>query len=217
MAELNVDKVFIVHYKKYLNRKSRIDNFLSKNNITNYQFRYFFNNDETVENLPEELKNKYIQFSHEVLGVWKPESVQGNACCAVKHIEILKEIAENGIDDKWYLVMEDDSLPIEDDFVNQLNYYLENVPEDAEFLDMNGYCPHEEYIVNSSDLWIRKKSGRTIISYLIKKETCKKMLKNIIPVTTAIDFMYTRAISIDDIKLYWSNKPFFLINDNLPN
>ena len=201
MAELNVGKVYIIHYKKAVNRKEHMLNFLNSNNIKNYEFRDFYQR----EDLSQELFDKYTNFNSS--NGWKTGHDRVYACTAIEHIETYRDILNNGLDNKWYLILEDDSFPV-DNFVEELNNYLANVPEDAEYLDINCFWKME-----SPNMWERKNGTRLTMSYLVNKECCRKILSTIIPVETSIDCELNKHFKIHDLKVYWSNKPLVYFND----
>ena len=203
MAELNVGKVYIIHYKKAERRREHMLCLLKNYNITNYQFRDFYQKEE----LTPELREKYFKFKQNTYcGIEKFDNAY--ISITIEHIETYKDIVENGVDDKWYLIFEDDAQPC-GDFVNELNRHLENVPEDAEYLDISNF-----FQINSPNMWERKDSTRTTISYLIKKETCKKLLTTIIPFEWAIDHELNKQFKIHDMKVYWSSKSLVFVDNH---
>ena len=78
---------------------------------------------------------------------------------------------------------------------------MENIPDDAEFLDINDY-----YTLNTNILWEKKPLTRTACSYLIKKQTCEKILSDIIPFESAIDHELNNIFMKYKIINYWSNQ-----------
>jgi GR25 family glycosyltransferase involved in LPS biosynthesis len=119
--------IFIVHYKKLTDRRRVIENSLNGYNITNYEFREKYQR----EYLTDEIKNKYFVFNN-----LSPLNNLSSAqiCITIEHIEIFREIIENNYKG-WCLILEDDAL-FSNNFVTKLNKLLENVPHDAEYLDI---------------------------------------------------------------------------------
>jgi GR25 family glycosyltransferase involved in LPS biosynthesis len=137
------------------------------------------------------LKNQYFKLNN---------LNSSQICITIEHIETYKEIARNGNDDVWYLILEDDAIFCHD-FVSSLNEYMNNLPNDAEYLDINDYMT-----INSNNMWQPHNATRTTASYLINKKTCEKILNTIIPFEYAIDHEINKQISIHNIKIYWSNR-----------
>ena len=183
-----ISKIFIIHYNKLIERKKYLTNFFETNNITNYQFRNNFQR----ENLTTELKEQYFKLNN-------LNSAQ--ICITIEHIETYRQIVNTATNnDDWYLILEDDAIFYKN-FINDINLYLDNVPSDAEYLDISDY-----FIINSLNMWERKDSTRTNCAYLIKMNTCIKLLQTIIPFEKAIDHELNKQFKLHDIKTYWSNK-----------
>jgi hypothetical protein len=187
MTCINVSKIYIIHYNKLVERKNYLIQFFNKNNIHNYEFRSLYQR----EDLTEELKNTYFKLDN-----LNPSQI----CITIEHIETYRDIVNNSINENdWYLILEDDAVFCKD-FIDLLNKYLENVPKDAEYLDISDY-----FTINSPDMWVRNYSTRTNCGYLINKKTCSKLLQTIIPFEKAIDHELNKQFELHDIKTYWSN------------
>ena len=182
-----IEHIFIIHYTPLIERKNRIVSYFNENNIRNYEFRNLYQR----ENLTEELKEKY-----------NANKIMNNAhiCITIEHIETYVKIIETCTDqNKWFLILEDDAIFCTD-FINKLNFYMENIPDDAEYLDINDF-----YKTNSDILWEKNMYTRTTCSYLIKKTTCEKLLSSIIPFNNSIDNELNTQFVKHNINNYWSN------------
>lgn len=182
-----VRKVFVVHYKQLIDRKEYMINYFKENNVLNYEFRDYYQREEVTD----ETLCKYSNTNQ--LSITQK-------CIAIEHIEIFKEIIKCGNNDDWYLILEDDAIFC-DDFVNMFNKYMENKPEDAEYLDLSDY-----FTINTEELWYKHNATRTMCGYVIKKTTCEKILSTIIPLTIPIDHELNRQINLHSINMYWSGK-----------
>ena len=182
-----INKIYIIHYNKLVERKNYLVNFFNINNITNYEFRQLYQR----ETLTDDTKNNYFELDN-------LNSAQ--ICITIEHIETYREIVNNCLNDNdWYLIIEDDAIFC-DNFIEKLNNHMENIPNDAEYLDICDY-----FIVNSVDMWVRNYTTRTNGAYLINKKTCEKLLNTIIPFEYAIDHELNKQFKIHDIKTYWSS------------
>lgn len=189
----SIEKIYIIHYKPLVDRKNYLINYFQQNNITNYEFRDLYQREE----LTEEIKNNY----------YTPHDTNLNPaqiCITIEHIETYKKIVETCKDEnKWFLILEDDAR-FYHEFIYKLNFYMKNIPEDAEYLDICDY-----YTINTNELWYKTidsmDATRTTCSYLIKKSTCEKVLTTIIPFITAIDHQMNMEIKNHNLNAYWSN------------
>ena len=188
MIDINVSKIYIIHYNKLIERKKYLINFFNKNNIENFEFRSLYQR----ETLTDYTKNNYFKLDN-------LNSAQ--ICITIEHIETYREIVNNCLNENdWYLIIEDDAI-FSDNFIEKLNNHLENIPKDAEYLDISDY-----FIVNSVDMWVKNYTTRSNCAYLINKKTCEKLLNTIIPFEYAIDHELNKQFKIHDIKTYWSSQ-----------
>lgn len=196
-STINVDGIFIIHYKPLKNRIEFIENYFIKNNITNY---YEVRDIYQRENLTDELRHKYCKEPHRM----NPAQI----CITIEHIETYKEIIKRD-KDGWYLILEDDATFCPN-FVNIINDYLKDVPEDAEYLDISDYNIRG-YNPNPVGKWTKLPTTRTNIGYLVKKKTCEKLLQTIIPFDIEIDHHLNRQIKIHDLNVYHIDEPIIII------
>jgi hypothetical protein len=183
-----IKKIYIIHYIPLIDRKNYLVSYFNKTGITNFEFRTLYQR----ENLKDELKNSYFKLDN-----LNPSQV----CITIEHIETYREIIKNSINDNdWYLILEDDAI-FYDNFIENINTILEDIPDDAEYLDISDY-----FTIESNNLWEKKHTTRTTCAYLINKKTCEKLLTTIIPFNKAIDHELNTQFQIHDMKVYWSSK-----------
>jgi hypothetical protein len=181
-----IQKIYVIHYNPLVKRKEFILNYFNNNGITNYEIRNKFQR----EDLTPELKEKYFKLNN-------LNSAQ--LCITIEHIETYREIINTIDENKWALILEDDSI-FTDNFISNINKYMTNVPADAEYLDISDYRK-----INSPNMWDRNMHTRTNCAYLINKKTCEKLLKTIIPFKYAIDHELNTQFKLHNINVYWSN------------
>ena len=184
----NLANIYIIHYEKLTERKKYLTDYFLNNNITNYEFRSLYKR----ESLTNEIKENYFKLNN---------LNAAQICITIEHIETYRKIVNENIDDnKWVLILEDDAIFC-DDFLKILDNHMENIPSDAEYLDLSDY-----FKINSNAMWERTNATRTTISYLINKKTCEKLLNTIIPFENAIDHELNKQFQIHNLNVYWSSK-----------
>lgn len=183
-----INKIYIIHYNKLVERKNYLIHFFNKNNITNYEFRELYQRDT----LTTEVTDNYFKLNN-------LNSAQ--ICITIEHIETYREIVNNCSNENgWYLILEDDTIFC-DNFIEKLNNHMDNIPNDSEYLDISDY-----FVINSNNMWERKNTTRTTSAYLVNKKTCETILSTIIPFEYAIDHELNKQFKIHDTKTYWSSE-----------
>lgn len=191
---MNIPYIYIIHYKPLINRRKYIENYFNSNQITNYEFRDHYQR----ENLTKELAEFYCT---------KPLTPP-YICITIEHIETYKEIIKQNFDG-WVLILEDDAIFC-DNFINRINEYLDYVPADADYLDISDYLIRF-YIPNPQGKWTKLPHTRTNIGYLIKRQTCEKILQTIIPFNEGIDHELNKQIKLHNLNVYHIDEPLILI------
>jgi GR25 family glycosyltransferase involved in LPS biosynthesis len=113
-------KIFVIHYKKLINRKEHILNVIKQHNITDYEF---------IEIDRDEIFKENITMFH--AGYSKSQ-----IAIALSHFYAYKQIDEkyeNG------LIFEDD-IVLSDNFIEIFNKYLSYLPEDYDMLFIGNGC-----------------------------------------------------------------------------
>ena len=193
MPGINVKKIYIIHYDELVRRKIYLEEFFKKNNIENFEFRNLYQR----EKLTTEICEKYFALKN---------LTPAQICITIEHIETYNDIVSNTStnDDDWFLILEDDAIFCSN-FIDILNIHLENIPKDAEYLDISDYMSVAMLGINPQDKWVRTNNTRTNVSYLINKKACSKLLTTIIPFEKAIDHELNKQFALHDMKVYWSS------------
>ena len=190
-----IDKIYIIHYPKLIERKQYLINYFKEHNITNYEFY----EENTRDSITTEKMDKYLKRGSRMR--------IPHICITISHIEIYQKIIENNY--KKCLILEDDAIFC-DKFVEQFNLYMKSIPDDFELGFINSGCNlHANTIQNK--IWYKEFRTRTCCGYIITNTTCNKLLKTIIPFRDAIDHELNRQILINNIQTYWCEP--VLIND----
>jgi GR25 family glycosyltransferase involved in LPS biosynthesis len=195
MNKLNVDKVYICHYKKLEDRKIDLENHLNDNGIFEYQFVENFdknewNKDEIEEEYPNIFKvndeNRFLSDSEISL--------------ALKHSWIIQDTYKNKY--KSSLVLEDDVLLCYD-FIELFNDYKSQLPD---FWDLawvgSCYNLHAEYDGNNN-VYKNNHGSRCTHCFIISQQFCEKVISDVKNINDSSDFFYNKLVKKFDLNNYW--------------
>jgi GR25 family glycosyltransferase involved in LPS biosynthesis len=196
-------KIFITHYTKLVERKKHILQQFENQKITDYYF---------IENLnAEELTNEQIN----IFDIHNP--VMGNQIYRknlislfLKHIYIYNLIIKNNED--YVLIFEDDII-LDNNFMEKLNNYIEDLPKDFDALFIGNGCnlhiPNNK-IKDGKHIY-EECSTRCCDSYLISKKCAIKIIDfynyfiiNNIKIDKPIDHWLNLAFKKTNCNIYWS-------------
>lgn len=193
-------RVFIVHYKKLIDRKSHMLEQLKKNNITDYEF---------IEIDRDELCNQNISMFQENYS-------NSQIAISLSHFHAYKQICdkyENG------LIFEDDVV-LSDNFTDILNKYMTQLPENYDMLFVGDGCKlhieshrlipnqyiYEKCLYPTS--WGGDGAGRCVDSYLVNKKCAIKLCEYInnlsYKINLPIDWWLNIAARDNIFKVYWA-------------
>jgi glycosyl transferase family 25 len=193
-------KIFVVHYKKLINRKTHIINQFIKYNITNYEF---------IEIDRDELYNHNIC-------MFEQNYSNSQIAISLSHFNIYKQIMEK-YDNA--LILEDDVI-FDNDFNNKFNKILMQLPNDYDMLFIGNGCNfhihknrlipnklvYKKYIYPTK--WAGNGATRCTDSYLINKKCAINMCKYInnlsYKINKPIDWFLNTAIQDNNFNIYWA-------------
>jgi glycosyl transferase family 25 len=193
-------KIFVIHYKKLIDRKIHVLEQFKKYNITDYEF---------VEIDRDELHKENISMFQENYS-------NSQIAISLSHFYAYKQISDkydNG------LIFEDDII-LSNDFINIFNKYLSQLPEDYDMLFIGNGCNlHIErhklipnkYIYEKClhpTSWGGDGAGRCTDSYLVNKKCAKKICEYInnlsYKIQLPIDWFLNVFSRDNNFKVYWS-------------
>jgi len=194
-------KIFITHYTKLVDRKQHVLDIFNKNNIKNYEFIENYNQEDISDND----KNRFV-----------PNFKMSAMSLFLKHIFIYREIS---ISNKYShaLIFEDDIF-LDDDFVNILNKYIVELPQDYDMLFI-GNCSNlhidENLLTNDKHIYEKSNektnlngSSKCCDSYLVSKKCAIKLceymdnLKD--KIELPIDHWINDVSRHYNFKVYWA-------------
>jgi GR25 family glycosyltransferase involved in LPS biosynthesis len=193
-------KIFIIHYKKLVDRKIFILNQFKKYNITNYEF---------IEIDRDELYEQNIS-------IFQENYCKSQIAISLSHFYAYKQISENYDSG---LIFEDDII-LSDNFLNIFNNYITQLPENFDMLFIGDGCNfhiQKNKLIQNSNIyekclypttWGGGGATRCTDSYLVNKK-CAKILCEYInnlsyKINLPIDWWLNIAARDNIFKVYWA-------------
>jgi GR25 family glycosyltransferase involved in LPS biosynthesis len=201
---LNTIKIFVVHYKKLIERKNYILEQFKRHNITNYEF---------IEIDRDELHEQNIT-------MFETNYSTSQIAIALSHFYAYKQISNNY---EQGLIFEDDII-LADNFTTLFNNYLEQLPNSYDMLFIGDGCNlHMDNIIKNKNVYEKNNypkncNGKYINayegctrctdSYLISNR-CAKQLCNYIDIlpykiNIPVDWWLNVASRYNNFKVYWA-------------
>lgn len=193
-------KIFVIHYKKLVDRKNHMLKQFEKYNITDYEF---------IEIDRDELQ-KYD------LSIFEEKFTNPQKAIFLSHCYAYNQIKDN-YDEA--LIFEDDVI-LSDNFITIFNNYLKELPSYYDMLFIGNGCnlhiPKDNLIANKyiyekcleATDWGGDGCGRCIDSYLVNKKCAIKLCEYINNITYKInintDWWLNRAARDINFKVYWA-------------
>lgn len=193
---MSFPKIYIVHYKKLVDRKKYLLNRFTELGITNYEFIEDFDRDEIDFNL---INNN---FSNSYYSIVLKSTQNIVKCINMSHKLIYQKISSS--DDNLALILEDDAL-LCDNFVEKLTEYMQTLPSDLDLGFINNGCNFHisPDRIMPDTYWYSYHGTRTCCAYLISKNCSNKILNTFIPFSFEIDRELCNIIKRIRLKVYW--------------
>ena len=183
-------KIFVIHYKKLIDRKANILAQFKKNGITDFEF---------IEIDRDELHDKNTS-------MFENDYSKSQIAIALSHFHAYAEIFEKY---EHGLIFEDDAI-LSPNFTNTMKYYITQLPNNYDMLFIGDGCKlHIEpsRLIPGKHIY-KTGAGRCTDSYLVSKK-CAKRLHNYIKqlsykIKIPIDWWLNKAANDNNFKLYWA-------------
>lgn len=191
---MKLDQIYISHYEKLTDRKVYFDKVISTNPLFK-RAQVVASNDEIDKQVL--LNNSYVDDRTVWHGLKNSE-----ICIAEQMLKIYRLIAKSNND--LCLILEDDFV-LTENFNHYLNEFLNNLPNDFDCIFMSSCCdlkPKHNNVVNK--YFYEEETSRCTTAYLIKKETCEKIL-SIANYTAPIDWHLNFIKEKLGLKYYWTD------------
>jgi GR25 family glycosyltransferase involved in LPS biosynthesis len=198
--KLNVDKIYICHYKKLKERKESLLNQFEEERIYTYQF---------VENFDKNGWNrKEIEKEYpKIFNDWKrgvdsyDETAQDSErSLALKHSFILKDIFKNQYETS--LILEDD-VTLCDNFVEYCNLFMEQLPTDWDIAWVGSCLNLHEPKVDGKYVYKTKRGSRCTHAFLVSKSMVDKVIDCVSDINLPSDHFYNYLIDKFNLNNYW--------------
>ena len=203
--KIEIDKIYICHYTKLIERKKLLLSNLSNCEIFEYEW---------VETFDKDNLNK-IELECEFQNLFKP-NVHGRylknseISIALKHIWIIQESFRKNYES--ILVLEDDSI-IREDFVDKFNLYKSQLPTDWDICFIGECCGL--HTPSDPNKYVYKvNQSRCAHAYIVSRRCLSKIIDHIGDVNDAIDWYFTTLINKFDLNCFWFEPSIVSQNKN---
>ena len=189
-----IDKIFICHWEKLTDRKEKLIEVLSEENIFDYEFICDYDKEIWSE---EEIKRDFPKIFEVIEGYGrklKPSEIS----LSLKHVKIIREVAEKY---EYALVLEDDVI-LCDNFVEEFFRSYNQLPEDWDIAWVGTCCGL--HAPTSEDKRVYRVNGsRCTHAYAISNSGAKKVLSELKYCNTGADFFFNLLIEKFNLNNYW--------------
>ena len=189
-----IDKIFVCHYEKLVERKEELIGVLSEENIFDYEFVCDYDKETWSE---EEIKNEFPRIFEMVEGYsrkLKPSEIS----LSLKHVKIIREVAEKY---EYALVLEDDVI-LCDNFVEEFFKSFDELPEDWD-LAWVGTCCGLHAPTSKGKRVYKMDGSRCTHAYAISNAGANKVLSELKYCNTGSDYFYNLLIKKFNLNNYW--------------
>ena len=198
--KLNVDKVYICHYKKLTERKKSVLSQFKEESIYNYQFVESYDKDEWDKG---EIEKEYPNiFKHWQTGIssYNENSQNSERSLALKHAFILKDIYEREYDSA--LILEDDAV-LCDDFVKYCNLFISQLPDDWDIVWVGSCFNLHEPQQDGKFVYKTDRGSRCTHAFMVSKSMVSKVIDSIFEINRPSDHFYNDLIKEYNLNNYW--------------
>jgi hypothetical protein len=191
---MKLDQIYISHYEKLTDRKVYFDKIISTNPI--FKGAQIVASNDEIDKIAL-LNSSYVDDKTVWHGLKNSE-----ICIAEQMFRIYRLVAKSN--NQLCLILEDDFV-LTENFNHYLNEFLNNLPNDFDCIFMSSCCdlkPKHNNVVNK--YFYEEETSRCTTAYLIKKETCEKIL-SIANYTAPIDWHLNFIKEKLGLKYYWTD------------
>jgi GR25 family glycosyltransferase involved in LPS biosynthesis len=190
-----IPKIYIVHYKKLVDRKHALIKMFQDLNITNYEFIENYDRNDPTLNIDTFFNTNFYKNNDA-----NPHNIV--KCINMSHYSIYNKIITNN--DSYVLILEDDAI-LDSKFNLLMNNYIPKLPVDFDMAFLNSGCNLHinNNLLKKDKIWYKTNTTRTCCAYLISKKCCEKIIPNMLPFSTSIDHELNIIINRHNLNVYW--------------
>jgi GR25 family glycosyltransferase involved in LPS biosynthesis len=197
--KINVDMVYICHYKKLIDRKAAILEQLDRMEITDRIFVEQFDKDNWDEDIINKQYPKINDPGNRMSAAEKS--------LALKHAWIVQDMHEKGYSS--VLVLEDDGVLCED-FSEHFNRYKQQLPQGWDIGWVGSCFNLKEPQIPGVNVYKTDRGSRCTHAFCLSREFAQKMSKEISNINLPSDCYYNYIVKKFDVNNYWFQPPLAL-------
>lgn len=197
--KINVEMIYICHYKKLSERKEKILKQLHDFGIKNYIFVEHFDKDSLDE---IEINRQYPKIND-----LKTNMSAAQKSLALKHAWIVEDTSRKEYNS--VLVLEDDVV-LCGDFPKYFNLYMQQLPKDWD-IGWVGSCFHlKEPQIDGINVYKTDRGSRCTHAFCLSGNFARRMWEEMRNINMPSDFYYNHIVKKFDINNYWFQPPLAL-------
>lgn len=199
--KLNVDKIYVCHWDKLVDRKEKLIEQLDAFKIDEFQMvEHFdvesFDYDDINTNYPLLLRKNLKKSEMSLI---------------FKHLWIIKNIHECGYNSS--LVFEDDII-LEPDFTKRFNEYTNQLPIDWDICWVGSCCNLNARNIEDNKFIYKIDGSRCTHAYMISNRGVSKIMDKLSFVDNTIDWYFNKLISENHLNNFWMEPPLVFQNNS---
>jgi GR25 family glycosyltransferase involved in LPS biosynthesis len=211
---LNVDKTYVVHYTRLIERRQKLQSQFRDHKIQAEYISSYDKDDLTTEEVEGYYVKEESSYDDSILKTYGPNSApfrtlsDAEISCTIKHYEAIRRL---GIECENYGLIFEDDVVLVDNFVELFNSYLERTPENWDAIFMGSCCDLKISSASERETEIaflkEHPASKCADGYILRKELAEKITKTMIPFNTISDWELGHQLAIHDANVYWWEPP----------
>jgi GR25 family glycosyltransferase involved in LPS biosynthesis len=195
MNTINVDKIYICHWNKLIDRKIHIIEQLKSQNIFEYSFVELYDKNALDKNkIEKEYPMVFGKINRD-----KRYLKLSEISLLLKHCWIIKDAYEKQYDS--IMILEDD-VEFCNNFVNLFNTYKKQLPNDWDCCWVGSCCGLHCNIIPNKNIY-RVLNSRCCHCYILSLNGIKKILQDIQNINEGIDWYFNDIIPKLGLNAFW--------------
>jgi GR25 family glycosyltransferase involved in LPS biosynthesis len=208
-----IDKIYIIHYTKLPERKDKISSYIEKMGIP-YEFICDFDK-EQIDEFRNSYHNMDINLYRQKVEIYRnfrygapnlKNLSESEISCATKHITAIGKIIEEC---DTALILEDDAIPYNMDFFNNIKTSIEEAPKKWGAIFIGNGCG-DDFIrgvnkikITETLFKVNHPASNCAEAYILNKKSAKKIYNRIVPFQIPFDCEIACCMGLEDIDVYW--------------